>query len=263
MAIDDFAKSVMSNKKSLSKTFSKLPGPLKNASQKYLADRLGNKGLVLKKNIGKVLNIIENIAGISTASKSEKGLNVQREFNWVIVLPDLSNMKGLKSDGVNDLCIAVDFQPYKLADKTDVKYGAYKRSYPGMLSISDLTATFVSTVPMTVESYFERWFALMVDKKGRYYPKNTYAKDIRVMLLHRDGQSHVTYKLGRCFPTSLSKVELSYNGGSYLKYTVVLNVDTFDVEMQALQGASPLQNPVSDLEQGMKTVNNLWNTISG
>jgi hypothetical protein len=219
--------------------FGDIPRPedIIGTGRQKVVDVIGNKGLVLRKGVGTLRRIYETFSPIGTKSRTELAWNVQRDFMWDFVLRDIKDSKGqiLKGTEVGKFCQSVRIEPYKLADVVTLNYGAEKRSYPGQLIIDNITATFICGVPNYVGHYFQSWFDLMV-KDGVYYPKKNFVKDADVILYDRKSSKNEHLVLMGLFPISHATYDLSYEGNSYLKYNVTLNVDRIEFKEIDNQG---------------------------
>lgn len=147
---------------------------------------------------------------------------LQRSFNWELILPDIYGFPGFE---VSKYCQSVSFGQYDMAELDEVRYGAFKRKYAGQLTVDELVVTMLIPVPDIVGEYFQLWRELVIDRVGFYLPKIAYAKDARLVMYDRDGNTSSQYRFSGVFPKTLPKFQLDYGTEEIAKVEVTLNVD--------------------------------------
>jgi len=153
---------------------------------------------------------------------------LQRTFNWQLLMPD--NIGGVIGYLVSQYCQDVEFGDYSIRDIVTMRYGAFQRFYAGLQQIDEVTVTFLMPTDGTVIDYFYGWFDLIVDKKGYYYPKNNYKKNIYVILYDRTGVESVKFKLKGVFPRTRPRIRLSFGEDNVTRLTIGLSVDNIELE---------------------------------
>lgn len=190
-------------------------------------DAIGNKGLVLRKQIGAIARIVNSLSPIGSQPRTENDFRPQRDNLWDFVLPDIkSGVHTISGIDVMKYCQQVKFKPYKIKDKHVIKYGPFQRSYPGALSVDNISATFICSTPDIVGVYLRSWLNAVVDERGFYSPKINYVRKASVVLYNKSGQINTQFDLNGLFPLSVGNYDLAYSGTSYVKYEVEFSVDT-------------------------------------
>ena len=173
-----------------------------------------------------------NLSGVG-AFLSTKLWLLQRTFNWQLLMPhDIGGVVGYK---VSQYCQDVEFGDYSIVEISAMRYGAFQRFYAGLQDIDVITLTFLKPIDNSVLDYFYGWFDLVIDKKGYYYPKNHYKKDIYVMLYDRTGIESVKFRLRGTFPVTRPIIRAAYGVEDILRLTVSLRVDL--IELHSIIGA--------------------------
>ena len=215
--------------------FSTLPtgDDILSAGRAKITNALGNNGLLLRKGIGTAANIanqVQTILSFGPASQDANTGNPQREYLWVFVVPDMnSGLVNISGVDIAKYCLEVKFSPPEMKDVVNIKYGPFKRSYPGTITTGNVTATFICPIPDIVSQYFRIWQNLIIDSEGVYYPKINYAKTASVTLYSRTGLVNTQLNLRNVFPIKIGEYNLSYYNKQFVKYTVVMNCDGVEV----------------------------------
>lgn len=213
------------------KFFSDVPSQqdILSVGRQKAVDLIGNKGLILRKGIGTIRRIAEQLSPIGTKPKTELDFRPQRDNMWDFIPPILSRADHRISNvEVGKLCQELYFEPRKLQNTVDIKYGGEKRSYPGMVTQGNLKASFICPMPDIIGVYFRDWFELVVDVDGYYSPKNYYSGDGQVSLYNRTGAINIAFTVRGLFPITIGSYKLSMGGKDYIKYDVELNVDLIE-----------------------------------
>lgn len=224
--------------------FNQIPRPedVLDVGRQKISSVLGDNGLFLRKGMGDLRRLSKKFSAIGMRPRKELSFNVQRDYLWDFVLPDIKdscrivkqggdNSQVLKGVSVSPFCQSLRMKYAKLSEVVSVKYGSETRGYPGNVDFENLSATFITSVPAYVSHYFQAWFDLAV-KDGKYFPKYnkedaalSYAKPAMVILFNRSGVPTEQAVLHGVFPIELTTHELTYEGDSFLRYDVTLNVD--------------------------------------
>ena len=155
---------------------------------------------------------------------------LQRNYLWDVLLPDI----GLAIGGLQGLAMTQYVQGVRFGDydieRTVMKYGPYRANFPGLLSVGDVTITFLKPMPDFISSYFYAWKKLIVNDAGEYQSKNRYQKNIYVRFLDSTGIAINSYKLTGCFPTKFPTYDLDYDNNTVTKFSVTLAVDKIEIK---------------------------------
>jgi hypothetical protein len=151
---------------------------------------------------------------------------LQRNYLWELRLPeDIGG--GLE---VSKYCQDIAFGDYNMEEVSTIRYGAFKAHFAGFLSVGTITATFLKPIPDIVTTYFYSWRSKIVDEQGFYYPKNSYARTIRVTMMGQDGSETCNFRFEKAFPTKFPAYELSYREGTLTMLKVEFSVDRVFIE---------------------------------
>lgn len=179
------------------------------------------------------------IIGISQPSSLVlKYSRLQRNYLWDVLLPDINNTLSTATGGLLEggqgLIMAQYVQGVKFGDydvaKNTMKYGAYQANFPGLLTVGDVTITFLKPSPDFISGYFYTWKKLMVDGTGLYQVKSKYQKNVYVRYLDDTGLTINRYKLMGCFPIKLPSYSSDYNNNDVVKFDITLAVDKIEIE---------------------------------
>lgn len=151
-----------------------------------------------------------------------KTWKLQRQYLWEFLLPDIAGINGME---ISKFCQGVKFGEYNMGEVSRIRYGAFKKGYAGFFELDTVSAEFLKPVPDIVTEYFQSWKRLIIDDKGFYYPKQTYAKTCYVRMYDRDGAVSGNYRLTGMFPKTFPAHELSYTTEELVKFTIEFNVD--------------------------------------
>lgn len=163
---------------------------------------------------------------------------LQRNYLWDVLLPDINSpiggLAGGLFEGLQGLAMTQYVQGVRFGDydveKVITKYGPYRANFPGLLSVSSASITFLKPMPDFISSYFYAWKKLMVDDDGLYKPKNDYQKNVYIRFLDSTGLAINRYKLIGCFPTTFPAYDLDYNNNEVTKFSVTLSVDKIEIQ---------------------------------
>lgn len=162
----------------------------------------------------------------------------QRNYLWDVLLPDISFpmdekpggiLEGFQGFAMSQYVQGVRFGDYDV-ERTMMKFGPYRASFPGLLTVGEVTITFLKPMPDFISSYFYSWKNLMVSPDGLYQPKNSYQKNIYVRFLDSTGIAINKYKLIGCFPLKFPAYDLDYDNNNVTKFNVVLSVDKIEIQ---------------------------------
>ena len=155
---------------------------------------------------------------------------LQRNYMWDVLLPDINmSIGGLQGLAMTQYVQGVSFGDYSI-EKTMMKFGAYRANFPGLLTVDEMTITFLKPMPDFISSYFYSWKKLIVDDYGLYHPKSEYQKNIYVRFLDQTGVTINRYKLIGCFPIKFPSYNLDYENNEVSKFTVTFAVDKIEIQ---------------------------------
>jgi hypothetical protein len=163
---------------------------------------------------------------------------IQRNYLWDVLLPDinfpLGNLAGGILQGMQGLAMTQYVQAVRFGDytveKTMMKYGPYRASFPGLLTVESATITFLKPRPDFISSYFYAWKDLMVSRDGLYQPKNKYQKPVYIRFLDSTGVAINRYRLTGCFPLQFPSYNLDYDNNTVTKFSVTLAIDRIEIQ---------------------------------
>jgi len=163
---------------------------------------------------------------------------LQRNYLWDVLLPDigfpLGNVAGGIFQGLQGLAMTQYVQAVRFGDydveKSVMKYGPYRASFPGLLTVESATITFLKPMPDFISSYFYAWKNLMVDLDGLYHPKEDYQRTVYVRFLDSTGIAINRYKLIGCFPLKFPSYDLDYDNNHVTKFSVTLAIDKIEIQ---------------------------------
>ena len=156
---------------------------------------------------------------------------LQRNYLWDVLLPDIGiSFGGLVGFGISQLVQSVDFGDYSISDIITMRYGPLEAHFAGLLSVQEVSMTFLKTMPDVVAPYFNSWKKLIIDEKGLYYPKSNYQKNIYVRFLDSTSIAVGRYKLIGTFPTTFPSYSLNYEKDAVTTVTVKFTVDKIEYE---------------------------------
>jgi len=193
-------------------------------------------------------NIGFDLSGIG-GSFLRRSWMLQRTFNWQLIMPH--DFRGNLGFLVSQYCQDVDFGDYHMSELSMMRYGAYQRFYAGLQDISSVTLTFLVPVDNSVYDYFYSWSELIVDKRGYYYPKNTYKKNIFVMMYDGTGIQATKFTLKGVFPTNKAAAGLSYSSEGVLTLKMTLSVDSIEPSSFLGDVRSAVTGVVQDIGKGV------------
>ena len=164
-----------------------------------------------------------------------------RNYNWDIVLPDVTPDSNSQSPGVavlgstiSPFVQAVSFGQYTMDDLNPVRHGALQSHSAGVFSISTVSMDFLCDNSSNVFQYFETWRGLIFDENNLfYYPKFHYVNggtsstnpSCLVSFYDTVGNMSNQYLLVNIFPKTFPNFKLDYEQQSVLKFTVEFSVD--------------------------------------
>jgi hypothetical protein len=161
---------------------------------------------------------------------------LQRNYLWDVLLPDINFgsqagglLEGLQGLAMTQYVQGVRFGDYNI-ERTVMKYGPYRANFPGLLTVPEVTITFLKPMPDFISSYFYSWKKLIVNDAGEYQPKGRYQKNVYVRFLDSTGIAINRYKLTGCFPLSFPSYDLDYNNNEVTKFSVTLAVDRIEIQ---------------------------------
>ena len=155
---------------------------------------------------------------------------LQRNYLWDVLLPDVGmSIGGLQGFAMTQYVQGVSFGDYNI-EKTMMKFGPYRASFAGLLTVNEVAITFLKPMPDFISSYFNSWKKLILDKDGLYQPKNVYQKSIYIRFLDSTGIAINKYKLTGCFPLKFPSYELNYDNEEVTKFTVTFAVDQIEIQ---------------------------------
>jgi len=165
---------------------------------------------------------------------------LQRSYLWDVLLPDMNSalgsltalgglLEGFQGLAVAQYCQGVQFGDYDIEDIV-MKVGPYQQHFAGLLSVQDVTLTFLKPSPDFVTYYFNGWRDLIIDKTGLYKPKRSYQKNVYVRFLDATGIAINRYKLIGCYPRVFPAYNLDYLSNDITKVVVKLVVDKIEIE---------------------------------
>lgn len=140
----------------------------------------------------------------------------------------------------------MSFGPYALSEIVKMQQGAFTRFYAGLQSVKSVNLSFLLPSDNVVLDYFYGWYHLMIDEKGYYYPKNTYAKQVFVSTYDRTGVETAKFVMKGAFPIAKPVLGMSYQSNDVQSVTITLSVDS--VEMWSLGGSA--RNAIADVLGG-------------
>lgn len=166
---------------------------------------------------------------------------LQRAFNFELLLPDgVSDVPGFE---VGKYCQDFEFANYDITELVTVKKGAFHSHHAGLLSIKQMTATFLKPANDIVSKYFTDWRNLIVSPDGFHSVKSKYAKTAYLKLYDRDWTESDSYKLINMFPINMPSFLVSYAEEDIVKMKITFSVDL--VESNASS-----QNKIADILKG-------------
>ena len=151
-----------------------------------------------------------------------KQWKLQRNYMWELILPNIAGIDGTE---VCKYCQAVRFGDYEMTDVSEKRYGPYLAKYAGLLSIPNVTATFLKPIPDIVSAYFYEWKNLIVNYSGYFNCKSRYGRTAYITLYDVDGQETSKFKLVGVFPRTFPGYDLSYDNEEITRFEIELNVD--------------------------------------
>lgn len=158
----------------------------------------------------------------------ERYSHYQRDYNWELMIPFfMGNVPGF---AVCKYCQDIKFGEYDISELVRLRAGAREEFFPGLLTTTVVTATFIAPVPNVVGTFFREWKEKIVDKDGYYYPKNNYKKNIFVFMYDSTGVRAAKIKMKGVFPKSFPVYNLSWGGTSVVRTDVSFSVDKFEPE---------------------------------
>lgn len=163
---------------------------------------------------------------------------LQRNYLWDVLLPDITtslrDMAGGILEGFQGLAMTQYVQGVRFGDydveRIVMKYGPYRANFPGLLTIGDVTLTFLKPMPDFISTYFYAWKKLIVGVDGMYRPKNDYQKNVYIRFLDSTGIAINRYKLTGCFPIKFPAYDLDYENNKVTTFSVTLAVDTLEIQ---------------------------------
>jgi len=152
-----------------------------------------------------------------------KTWKLQRNYMWEIVLPE--NIAGVDGMEVSKYCQSIRFGDYEMSDVSTKRYGPYLAKYAGLLTIPNMTATFLKPIPDIVSAYFYEWKNLIVNYSGYFNCKGWYSRTVYINLYDTDGRASGKFKLEGVFPRTFPGYDLSYESEDITKFEIEFNVD--------------------------------------
>jgi hypothetical protein len=150
---------------------------------------------------------------------------MQRAYNWDCILPDVWGA-GVLGVAISKFVQSVNFGEYNIDDIVEMKYGAYKKFFPGNMNITNPKITFVAPIPDVVSFYLHSWRNLIVDKSGFYQVEEIYKKNIYVIFYDRTGIPVNVITLIGTFPKTFPAYNLAYTSEDIVKYEIEFKVDS-------------------------------------
>ena len=169
---------------------------------------------------------------------------VQRTYLWDMIMPDIWGA-GVLGIAVSKYCQSVNFGEYNIDDIAEMNVGAFKKFFPGRMSIRNPRATFVVPIPDIVSNYFHTWKNLIIDRQGFYHKAADYKKNIYVVLYDRTGIPVNMITLVGAYPKSFPSWNLSYADENVVRYDIEFKVDDIRTGLSAFGGFG------SDLQEAL------------
>lgn len=94
-------------------------------------------------------------------------------------------------------------------------------------SAHTVTLTFMDDESLTILNFFNDWQALIRNEiTGSGVGRDLYAADLVIRLQRSDGKTATgEIRLGHCFPTNISEVQLDYTNSEAIEISVTLSFD--------------------------------------
>jgi hypothetical protein len=196
-------------------------------------------------------NILDKVPGPPNT------VNLQREYNWEIVLPDIW---GIIVSGIvpSKFCQAVKFGQYNVSEIAERKEGTWSSFIPGKFTVEPITMRFLTPVPDVVTFYFQMWKKQMVTNKGLWQLPARFKKNMYLIFYDTTGVPSNMISFKGVFPITFPSFDLGYDKDGALMYDVTFRVDRIEMAAKAAMGL------VGDLVQGFGSlVTNPQGVLSG
>ena len=149
----------------------------------------------------------------------------QRTYNWEVLLPIIGWIPG---EVIAPLIQSVTYDDYNMEEPSAMKAGPYLKQYPNSLGSPSLSMKFLETEEGLVKTYFAFWRRLMVDSKGLWGKKKSYAKDLILLYLNSKGMPLREVKFRSAFPLTSYSAKLDYSDSSVLSVEIGFSVDRIE-----------------------------------
>lgn len=157
---------------------------------------------------------------------------VQRTYLWDCIMPDVWGA-GILGIAVSKFCQSINIGEYNIDDIAEMKTGALKQFFAGVMSIQNPKATFIAPIPDIVSNYFHTWKRLVIDDRGFYHKASEYKKNIYVVLYDRTGIPVNMITLVGAYPKSFPSWALAYGTEDVVKYDIEFKVDNIKTGFSA------------------------------
>lgn len=157
---------------------------------------------------------------------TSKVWDLQRAYKWSLLMP--SNFSGVIGYLVSQYCQDITFGDYSISELSILKSGAFQRFYAGLQTIDSVTLIFLVPSDNSLRDYFYGWYEKMIDKKGYYYPKLNYKRDIYLMFYDQMEVQSVRFLMRGCFPKTHLVEHPSYTEEGVLTAQITLSIDKLE-----------------------------------
>ena len=171
------------------------------------------------------------------SNKSLLGVELQRNYNWDVVLPDIfSTRGGFNGASISPFIQSISFGQYTMDDVNPIRHGPLQVHSAGLLSVKAVSMEFLCPSNSVVLEYFEGWKSLIYDQDGLfYYPKKNYA-NTRAIVSFYDVSGFCTYRysLINIFPKTFPSFTLNYDSQDLTKFTVEFSIDKLEPQVNPI-----------------------------
>jgi hypothetical protein len=150
--------------------------------------------------------------------------DLQRHYNWEVILPDIAGYNGIKIGTFAQECF---FGQYEMSDVAELRVGKLIDHFAGLFRVQTVRIKFLKPSPDILTDYFTAWEKLIVGDDGLYNVKSVYQKNIYVRFLETDGSVVNSYKCVGAFPTTFPWYQLDYSN-KYATMIITFSVDKLE-----------------------------------
>ena len=176
---------------------------------------------------------IDITGGMLVSNLALQNVELQRSYNWDVLLPDVQAPAGTFSGvDVSSFIQGISFGQYSMDDVNTIQHGSLKTHSAGVLSIREVSMDFICPADSEVFDYFDAWRSLIYDSTNLcYFIKSNYVNGgfggRPCLVSFYDTTSTMVYQwtLVNIFPKTFPNFKLNYEQQEIMKFTVEFSVD--------------------------------------